>query len=814
MRMSAVRPIVTFRLIIIVLAAFSVLGKPWPLALASATAGPGKTRIELDRAVIAADAEQPAFVRHRMEDLGGYLREITGAPVPLEAALRDGPGTFIVVGTPLAERALGASWPRDKLGDEGFLIRSQTSSGRTCLVVAGATPAGTKFGVAGLMKMVKVEGKQAFIEGPVDLVSRPAFARRGMHLNGWPIGYPHGFRSWREQDWKRYLDILTCEGVNLFYLWPFMEIMPVPLSKEDEEYLQECRRVVDYAQKQQGMEVWIMQCTNRVARDDCGVRDPRKRPYWRPSQEDLNPGNPAHLQAILKSREAMYRIIDNVDGVCNIDSDPGYCENSPLSDYIAVLRGCREALDRHNIHGKEAKLIHWMWMGWGHPGGRGFEPARQEETIRLLKKELPEPWWLVSGIPGFLPLCRDQGVLSKTVFLPYSVIEDEPSYPATNVAIDGVRKGLEDAIPLARELAGVMGNVQTPLLQFPHVHCYLDTLWDPESRSKPEREVLLDASRLLYPESAELIADSWLALKEVDSSTLDAAAAKLDGIVRGDRLGRPGVLGRQLFPDRRSAADILLAQLKHRAAREKLLETVTPTTDRGLCEALVKEYLDAFLAWELANGWQTLWGWGPPWGLIGELGSDPRFPGLQVKLRTAMGDDAAIVSSFDRIGGALAARHGKRAVLEGCIEPLKNAVLAVKSIHTLAQDAKASASAIPDPKRYPPSAANDGHLETLYWPGALVNDNSEWLELQWDKPATFKKVIVHFLKHPSMVGRTIHLQKQTSATAWEDFATTVIPDPGTGPHAVARFELEAPVTLDRIRIVNLLDLFEVEVEAP
>ena len=239
------------------------------------------TKIVLNQAVIVADAEQPAYVQQRLRDLREYLSEITGTQVPLETALPDKPGTCIVVGPKLAERVLGAGLGQYGLGDEGFLIKSLTASGRTCVVVAGAAPAGTKFGLAELTKMISMADATAFVDGPVERVTRPTFVQRGMHLNGWPIGYPHGFRSWKEDDWKRYLDILTLQGVNLFYLWPFMEIMPVPLSREDEEYLHECRRVVEYAQQQQGMHVWIMQCTNRVAKDDCGVRDPRQRPYWR-----------------------------------------------------------------------------------------------------------------------------------------------------------------------------------------------------------------------------------------------------------------------------------------------------------------------------------------------------------------------------------------------------------------------------------------------------------------------------------------------------------------------------------------------------
>ena len=240
------------------------------------------------------------------------------------------------------------------------------------------------------MKTIQVEGRSAFVPAALHVSGKPPIAKRGMHFNGWAFNSPYSFRNWSEEEWKRYLDILAYQGVNLFYLWPFIEIMPVPLSPEDQAYLEECRRVVDYAQKKHGMEVWIMQCTNRVAKDRCGVADPRRRPYWRPSQEDLNPGNPEHFKAIMASREAMYRILNNVDGVCNIDSDPGYCPGSPLSDYVKALQGCRELLDRHNLHGKQAKLINWMWIGWGsRPGQASDTEAHQRRTIQILKKELP-----------------------------------------------------------------------------------------------------------------------------------------------------------------------------------------------------------------------------------------------------------------------------------------------------------------------------------------------------------------------------------------------------------------------------------------
>ena len=62
-----------------------------------------------------------------------------------------------------------------------------------------------------------------------------------------------------------------------------------------------------------------------------------------------------------------------------------------------------------------------------------------------------------------------------------------------------------------------------------------------------------------------------------------------------------------------------------------------------------------------------------------------------------------------------------------------------------------------------------------------------------------------------MHGRTIHLQKEDSPQRWEDFATTVIPSDPAAPHAVATFQLPSRVTLRKLRVVNLLDLFDIEV---
>jgi hypothetical protein len=775
------------------------------LAAVASPRGHAAEKLALDRATVVVDAAEPSFVQYGVEELAAYLRELTGNEISIVGSPENAQGVRILVGTKTVERAIAEKFPAATSNEEAYGLKAVSKDGAPYVAVSGATSRGTKLALAVLMKTIELDGRSAVIPADLNVSGTPAIRKRGMHFNGWAFNSPYSFRNWSEDEWKRYLDILACQGVNLFYVWPFIEIMPVPLSPEDHAYLEECRRVVDYAQQKHGMEVWIMQCTNRVAKDRCGVADPRRRPYWRPSQEDLNPGKPDDFKRIMASREAMYRVLNNVDGVCNIDSDPGYCPGSPLSDYVKALRGFRELLDRHNLHGKQAKLVNWMWSGWGgHSETRSDTERHQRQTIQLLKAELPEPWDLIGCWGSMLSACRSEKVIKKTVFLPYGAIEGEPSYPATNMLIDSLRTQFGDVAAKYPEFEGMMGNVQTPLLQFPHVYYFTSAMFDAGCRVRSERDVLLDLCRHLYPDRQQLLADCYLALRDSDPAKTHRLADELDGLVRQDKLGRSGVLGRKLFPDRRIVAQSLVLQLNLHAARQRLVRDLTPVTSTSDCEKLLVGFFDAYLAWDTAHGWHKLWGWNQ-WPM--EMPA-----GVAARLGKSLGNAPAIDGCFSRVSQALAAKHDKRAVEIGCVVPWKRAILAaVPTVATLAQKAVATASVTPNPTQYPAANANDGILTTLYWPGALTKDNTEWLQLTWDKPQTFGRVVVRFLQHPSMHGRTIRLQREIAAGRWEDFATTVIPADGAGRHAVATFQLTQLATLDKIRIVNLLDLFEVEV---
>jgi len=654
-------------------------------------------RVALNRSVIVIDRDEPSYVQYGVKDLSDYLKEISGTGVSVTTSVDLEAEPMIVVGKKMAEQVMPGIVAEKNLGEQGYLIKSAIENGKRRLIVTGMSPKGTNNGLAALMRMIQAKGESAYVEGPLDVQSKPSFTLRGIHLNGWPLSYPYAFRAWHEKDWKQFIDIVWYQGANLFFLWPFMEIMPVPLSPEDEAYLQEVQRVVDYAQKQRGMEVWIMHSANRIGTSDCGDRDPRPRAYWvKQCQEDMNPADPQQFEKIMKSLEVLYRTVNNADGFAMIDSDPGGWPQSPLSDQIKIFKGARALLDRYNAKRAEAKLIDWMWIGWGRhrfftssdtvgaqydwtdKNPDAGDVAFMEETIRAFRRDLAEPWWLIAGMSPYLRSSQKEQALGETVFLPYGAIEGEPSFPSTNVPLDPVRKTLEvlSDYPGTR---GLMGNNQTPLLQLPRTYYFLSTAWDYASRERNQRDVLLELSGYLYPEHKELIVDCYLALGETDPQKIKSALERLEGLVKQGHLGPPGVIGRRLFPDQLQVAKDLILQLRICAARQQLLQALFSKTDRGECEKLIEDYLDALLAWNRQTGWEKIINIGIWRGPI--YSTDNRFKeGLSILKKVLAGGSrvasyASISSFFEPIAKRLLKKYGEDAVVAGCIEPMKKAVL-------------------------------------------------------------------------------------------------------------------------------------------
>jgi hypothetical protein len=765
-------------------------------------------RVELDSAAIVVDASSPSYVAYAVKDLADYLQSAAGAAPNTLTSDNGAAKQVIAVGAIAAESFLGKLPACEDLGEEGYRLKSVAKDGRKAVLAYGTTPRGTKAALADLMKRIEVEGTTPFIDGPLDITSKPSFATRGMHFNGWPFGYPHSFRGWSEDDWQRYLDILAYQHVNLFFFWPFIEIMPVPLSAEDAAYLTECRRIIDYAHDRHGMQVWIMHCTNRVAQDRCGVSDPKKRPYWRPSQKDLNPADLEDFKAIMASRAALYAALNNADGFCNIDSDPGYWVGSTVDDYVHVMKGYRELLDRHTLGGKKTKLIDWMWVGWGirHTPGLRSED-RQDETIQLLKRELAEPWGLASGDTSYLPLCRRHGVLEKTILLQYGMIEHEPAYPHTNVNIDAaMSEAIAEAFMKIPDLPGVMGNMQTPLLQFPHMYYFTSCAWDVVNQRKTQKEAVTEVARLLYPDQRQLIAECYLALNETEPSRIGSLVVRLEEVLNQKRLGRLGLFGRKLFPDGQFVAESILYQLKLRGSTERLM-TASSSTSPSECADLIARCLDDSIAWGNANGWPDLWG--ARKNPLESIASHPRYGDLPFQLALALQNQPGIDQCFTVVEQTLSKKYPPQLVQQRGLLRLKELVSAAARDLALSASAEASSStAAPEQAA---AAAIDGRYSTKYTPANSQQPNAEWLQLTWKEPQTVSRVVGRFSPHASIGGRSVRLQRESAAGEWEDLAQAKISFTAPNPFALATFTLANSAQLEKLRIVNLSDVCEVEV---
>jgi hypothetical protein len=657
--------------------------------LAKATeVGTQSERISLDGAVVLVDRSEPSYLQYGAKDLASYLAALTGKSVPVSSSLDSAlkAKSVIAIGKEMARDLNVDLGSASDLGDEGSVIRSFDKGGSKVVLIAGLNPHGTNAGLATLMPMIHGEGKSAYLDGPVDLRSKPSIASRGIHLNGWPLKYPYAFRSWKEEDWKRFIDIAWAQRINLFYLWPFMEIIPVPMSGEDEAYLQEVKRVVDYAQNQRGMEVWIMQSANRIGVGDCAIRDPRFRTYWvmGECQKDMNPTDPEQFANILKSFEALYKVVNNADAFCFIDSDPGGWAHSPLSDQTKIFNAARKLLDRYSAKGPKTKLVDWMWLGWG----RVFDPTeknREEnsvafmaDTIRNFKQHLPEPWELISGNAAFLKSSQKESVLNKTTYLQYGAIEMEPAFPATNLGQESIREVFDKAGKYP-ELKGVMGNNELMQLQFPRTFYFFNTAWNHEYEKRPEPEVLQELAEQLYPDQKQLIAESFLGLQENDPEKINAIVARLQKLVHDGIAGRPGPIGRFLFPDQFVVVRNLLFQLEIRAARQSLLKALEGKPNVDECAKLVENYFGKLLAWNQETGWDKMIDitiWRTP---IYEEGKDLREAMNQLKEILAQGKPYTSYSQlddfFDAIGKKLLQKYGRDSVMIGCIEPFKLAMI-------------------------------------------------------------------------------------------------------------------------------------------
>jgi len=506
--------------------------------LVAADAGP--QAVSLRGCVVRMATEHSTVVKRAVDDLCHVIASRTGKPPKVLAAgglPSPAPGTTVIevrtVGVPNRNAIIDDV---SLQSPDGHVIESRWEgdgpSRHAVVSLTGAGESGAKFAVVELTRLLRLGERDVTIEVPLRATRSPRFAMRSMyaHLH-WSYNAPYALRSWQIEDWRRYIDLLTHLGFNTIQIWPMMELLPHPLSTEDEAYLRRYAEIVDYAHDQRGMKVFIGSCPNNITEDARGV--PIARREYFDFEKLLDPGRPTELHRILDCRSDLYKTIPHADGYWIIDSDPGGWKGSPSSDFVNILIGHRGLIDKYGRRPAVQPVIYWMWFGWGTDSPE----QNWRATLSDMKARLKGSWQLHACNPGHIAACRELGLLDRAYYFPYGTLEDEPCGPLTELRF----RRIQDAVAIAEEagLPGVQGNTQTPLVQLPNIAALAFALWGGDAGTHGD-EVLNDLSGRLLCKDADVLARAWKSL------SLDDAEGSLQ---LADRL-------RQLAADKSAAGTL------------------------------------------------------------------------------------------------------------------------------------------------------------------------------------------------------------------------------------------------------------------
>ena len=557
---------------------------------------PGAGFLCLGSARLAVSGSPPSYVRRALSDLRAQLPDLTeqrGARRTVELRVRLRPALL------------------RQLTRQGFMLQTR----RSAVELTAAGWRGINYGILDLAARLAKSADGCSVPVGLNLRERPRFHLRGMYGHtAWVYNHPFAVRSWRLEDWQRYIDLLAYLRINLLQIWVPISIMAVPLSSADRDYLDMFRAVVDYAKEERGFsQVWVGAAANDVGLVGGSKTPVSLRQYYDRSVRALrNPGVPAQMNDIVASRRVLYEAVPNADGYWIIDSDPGGWPGSSSREFTKILLASRKLLDQMSRKRNRTRLIYWVWCGWGNGAGRRqrahggrrrpwhlgrVTPADKEANIRSVlgqwrRSARRRPLTLLACRNGDLSLIASAGAASRTIYFPYGVVEREPNPPYTALRFTEARAAFEHAAKPAR-LCGVMGNTQTPLVQLPNLWLFSRLAWDAGYRRSPTGKVLLDLARNVYPRSATELARGWRRLENDDAAGAHRQAVLLRKLHRSGQLGAAGALGRCLVQNGQWLVENLAEQLDVHAAAMDMLAGLRSGTGYAGIRGRAERYFQA-----------------------------------------------------------------------------------------------------------------------------------------------------------------------------------------------------------------------------
>jgi hypothetical protein len=342
---------------------------------------------------------------------------------------------------------------------------------------------------------------------------KPGFNHCGFYLHeGWFFNYPFAVRTWNSEDFAKMFHLLKLMGYDQVGIWPMLEAIPMPLSKNDSLALGGFRKTIDDAHDAL-LECWLIQCPN-LTPDPSIEKKPwnQRNPYhvWR----KVSLADPKEAEPYLAHRSKIISVLNNADAYVTIDGDPGGYPGAKPEEWLRVFQSDRSALDRYGVDPTRQKLIPWVWCGWGTDKVWGGNPTNPPSLIKpftassmeLLKTSMAEPWELLVGRSHRsdwangrvnVEIADSLGLINRSVIFCYEAIEFEPTPPAAILQFDHIRRILREESKYTKSASGIFGNAQQPVMVLPDIYFFAMGSNDPGYLDKSDKEVLTDFAEFL-----------------------------------------------------------------------------------------------------------------------------------------------------------------------------------------------------------------------------------------------------------------------------------------------------------------------------
>jgi hypothetical protein len=429
------------------------------------------------------------------------------------------------------------------------------------------------------------------------------FKRRGFYLHGcWAFNYPFAIRTWKRDDYDHMFQLLKALGFNTVMLWPVLEAVPPPLSKEDADAVRVFRPIIDDGRKRQ-LDVWLTQCAAVTSRQEIRAHPWMERSFY-PFMQTVKIDDSENCAAYLKHRASLLKILNNADAYITIDGDPGGYPDAKAPEFVRVLKSDRETINAHGERPKEQKIVPWIWAGWGSKRmwNEPLEPL-VEPVLSELKKEMIEPWEMLPGRSireGWangrtnVVLTEKAGLMDRSTLLFYEIIEFEPTPPAAVLQFDDIRRVFKQELQFAATARGCFGNAQQPIIVLPNLYLFARIASDPTYIQKSDEDVLKDFAEFLGG-PAELLVPAWSCLRlGLDKMPKDLPTKLREATLKSDAAQHlPG--GPKMY------LEILAQQVD---ARQKVLRAVeVPAESDAAAVPRIVDAVEGIVSWWKMHGY-------------------------------------------------------------------------------------------------------------------------------------------------------------------------------------------------------------------